>query len=366
LKLLNLEGNPVSKENEYRMFVLAYLNDLTYLDYSMVTKGETAAAREQYQDELLDVEEKENLEAEKVNRELVAAKHTQKLKDANLTVVETIFDDMFAEDAEIIKLKHLPGVIDIINSFQSEVESASDLLLQTGLTRDEQKRHNESEFECALYRLREKFAKESVILVENFERLKKLTLKALLDSHRIESNDLEILQASLANLISSLVDLEMRQVEQCEDIIAEYEARFLEVKLACLEGQQSYFRLIEEHENNFTRDLMHLVNELLDKAVKEELPEDLSDEAHSLLVDRDACTNAITGSHDVHVGRLYRREDEAKHTEEILFKLAITRHRDDEHDRSRSRIIELKTYEDTCCNELKALVSQDIDEDDPE
>mgnify|MGYP001500144707 CR=1 FL=1 len=62
LKLLNVEGNPVSNESEYRMFVLAYLNDLTYLDYSMVTKGETIAAREQYQDELLDVEEKENLE----------------------------------------------------------------------------------------------------------------------------------------------------------------------------------------------------------------------------------------------------------------------------------------------------------------
>mmetsp|Transcript_10707 Transcript_10707/g.37728 ORF Transcript_10707/g.37728 Transcript_10707/m.37728 type:complete len:409 (-) Transcript_10707:559-1785(-) len=41
LQLLNLEGNPVSKEGEYRMYVLAYLHDLTYFDFSMVLKAET-------------------------------------------------------------------------------------------------------------------------------------------------------------------------------------------------------------------------------------------------------------------------------------------------------------------------------------
>ena len=62
LHLLNLEGNPVSRESEYRMYVLAYLIELKYLDYAMVVKSEVVSAREQYQDELLDVEEKEVLE----------------------------------------------------------------------------------------------------------------------------------------------------------------------------------------------------------------------------------------------------------------------------------------------------------------
>ena len=59
LHLLNLEGNPASRESEYRSQVLAYLIDLKYLDYAMVVQSEVVAAREQYQDELLDVEEKE-------------------------------------------------------------------------------------------------------------------------------------------------------------------------------------------------------------------------------------------------------------------------------------------------------------------
>ena len=92
LRLLNLEGNPVSKESSYRMCILAYFSELAYLDYSMVTRAEVVTAREQYQDELLDVEEKENLQEEKNSSELAAIRHTQKLADANLTVVQIIFD----------------------------------------------------------------------------------------------------------------------------------------------------------------------------------------------------------------------------------------------------------------------------------
>mmetsp|Transcript_11351 Transcript_11351/g.39436 ORF Transcript_11351/g.39436 Transcript_11351/m.39436 type:complete len:311 (+) Transcript_11351:55-987(+) len=120
LQLLNLEGNPVSKEGEYRMYVLAYLHDLTYFDFSMVLKAETVAAREQYQDELLDVEEKEALEEEKHSRDLAAKKHTAKLVEANLAVVETVFSDMFAAD-DSAALRALPGFGDPLQSFQSEV-----------------------------------------------------------------------------------------------------------------------------------------------------------------------------------------------------------------------------------------------------
>ena len=36
-------------DGTYRRYVLAYLNNLTYLDYAMVMKSEIVAAREQYQ-----------------------------------------------------------------------------------------------------------------------------------------------------------------------------------------------------------------------------------------------------------------------------------------------------------------------------
>ena len=154
-----------------------------------------------------------------------------------------------------------------------------------------------------------------------------------------------------------------------DEKITNYENKFSEIKISCLEGQQSYFRIVEEHENNYTRDLMQLVNELLEKASKEELPGDIPDEASSLLIDRDTCMNAITGSHDIHVGRLYKFEDEVKNNEEMLCKRTIRNYREDEHTRSRNRIVELKAFEDACLNELMDMVSREVDDDvdgDPE
>merc|ERR1719198_2483516 len=155
----------------------------------------------------------------------------------------------------------------------------------------------------------------------------------------------------------------MRQVEQCEELIGEFETKYFEVKQSCLEGQQAYFRRLEDHETNFIRMLSLLVGELLDKAAKDELPGDLPSEISSLLTDRDSCMNAITGSHDIHVGKLYRREDEAKHNEELLFKGTLRYYREEEHNRSRNRIMELKSFEEGCFSDLKELITQEIDDE---
>lgn len=56
LNLLNLEGNPVCKEAEYKYMLLAYLPNIKYLDYALIHEGEVTTAREQYQDELQEEE----------------------------------------------------------------------------------------------------------------------------------------------------------------------------------------------------------------------------------------------------------------------------------------------------------------------
>lgn len=369
LQLLNLEGNPVSKESEYRMYVLAYLKHLTYLDYSMVMKSEIDAAREQYHTELLDVEDKEAFEEEKIAREQAATKRTAELQAANLAFVETVFNDLFADDAEHAKLKHLPGIQDIFNALQSEVESASDALLHTGLAREAQKKDEINAFEDQLKSMRTHFVDDSIAQIEELERQKKRALRLLAQRPRIEMSDVEPLLKSLEELYVELMDLEMRQIEKFEELMNQFENKLNEVKLACLEGQQGYFRQLEEHENNYTRDLMQLVNELLEKAAKEELGVELDDDAFTLLADRDTCINTVTGSHDIHVGKLFKVEDEAKSKEDNNCKATITHYRDEEHTRNRNRVLEISKFKQSVIAELTELVSREADVDvdgDPE
>ena len=136
--------------------------------------------------------------------------------------------------------------------------------------------------------------------------------------------------------------------------------KYREINAACLEAQQSYFRAVEECENSYLRDLMALVNELLEKAAKEELPEDLPEEASNLLIDRDTCLTAITGSHDIHVGKLYKREEETKFNEIQHCTETIRNYRDEEHTRNRNRIIEIQEFLESNRKQLSDLVTREV------
>ena len=47
LKMVNLTGNPICKETEYKTTVLAYVSNIMYLDYALVSADEFSAAHEQ-------------------------------------------------------------------------------------------------------------------------------------------------------------------------------------------------------------------------------------------------------------------------------------------------------------------------------
>ena len=59
LRLIKLAGNPICNDTEYRPYVISHVKNLKYLDYRMVSEQAVNAAKEHYQDELLEIEENE-------------------------------------------------------------------------------------------------------------------------------------------------------------------------------------------------------------------------------------------------------------------------------------------------------------------
>ena len=112
--------------------------------------------------------------------------------------------------------------------------------------------------------------------------------KDLDEMESLDGEDASVpLREKLDDLYSRLMDLEIQQVQQFEDFLSEFENVFGELRNSCLDIQGTYFRAVEEAEENYFGSVTLLANELLEKAGKVELPEDMSDEAASLLVDRD-------------------------------------------------------------------------------
>ena len=49
MRIVNLAGNPLSSDPEYRSYILSHIRDLTYLDYRRINPADVAAAMEQHQ-----------------------------------------------------------------------------------------------------------------------------------------------------------------------------------------------------------------------------------------------------------------------------------------------------------------------------
>ena len=97
LRLVNLAGNPICQDPEYRPYVLSHLKHLKYLGYRLVDPAAVRAAREQYQDELMEIEENEAKREEEAKVRREAERHAEDMEKANLGGVEALFEDMLAK-----------------------------------------------------------------------------------------------------------------------------------------------------------------------------------------------------------------------------------------------------------------------------
>ena len=186
------------------------------------------------------------------------------------------------------------------------------------------------------------------------------------EQESVDGDDLSSpLRSKLEELYEKLMDLEIQQVQQFEDFLSEFENIFGELRNQCLDIQGTYFRAVEEAEENYFGSVTLLANELLEKAGKDELPEDMSDEAASLLVDRDSLVNCVASSHDIHVSKLFNAEEVTGTKERTKFKDIVETYTTDAQKRNRSRIMELFNFVQESKKEIFAKLNDAVvDEED--
>jgi hypothetical protein len=321
------------------------------------------AAREQYQDELLEIEERESIEEAARAKEAELAATSKQLNEANLNIVETLFQGMFDEDSEIGKLKVIPGVIDLIDGFQDNFNGMSEDFKKCGLEKMEMKNVEYNAYSQALLRMRQDNENKAILLTESYKKIEKKFLLSLSTFEIVTESDVEPLKAAARKLNNDLMDLEIQQVEMFDDITNEFDTNFGELRNASVDSHQTYFRSIEELEDSFSEALTNLVTELLEKASNEVLPPDLSDEAINLLHDRDTVLNHVVGSHDIHVGKLLSKEEEDRSKELEAYNSVIKRERQVEYDRNRHRAMEIQQLLDHSLQIISEYMSEKDAED---
>ncbi|KAG7382897.1 Dynein regulatory complex subunit 3 [Phytophthora pseudosyringae] len=379
LRVLNLSGNPVCSDPEYRPFLLAHLEKLQYLDYALVDENETVQAREQYQDELEELKEVKAIEDAALAREAEQHKYLSMLKDANVIILETLLTDMFKEDTEMSKIEVLPGLRNIIDDYTEKAKAAAEDVKLVLLEKHDNLTKEVDGFKATYEKLQTDAQDASIRAVETHRRIAKQLLKQAAAAHSASTSDadgsgsaagLQLLhdaEDSSDKLHNELMNLESDVVETAQELIAAMESSIEAVGSEARDLATEHFRTIEVLENNFFENVSQLAVSLLERMASDDGEDDdyLTDECRAILNDRDALNNAINGSHDIHIGKLLAQEDAMR--EQSLVKVAeiVKGAKEQEWSRNRARIAEVLHLKEKHLTEINR-VRDDINRVDEE
>jgi hypothetical protein len=157
--------------------------------------------------------------------------------------------------------------------------------------------------------------------------------------------------------------IELRLVDKFDALEDDFDNRLNDLKNIALEMQQMFFRRVEEFEDKFSGDLRGTATDLIDRFTRDELPDSyLDEEATGLVVDKDSCMGVISTSHEMHIGRILKREDEARSSETHRYQETIAGYVNAEKARNRDRVLQIHDFYKASNASLTALLAMDDDE----
>ncbi|EFJ51609.1 hypothetical protein VOLCADRAFT_73327 [Volvox carteri f. nagariensis] len=360
LRLVNLAGNPICKDHDYRSYVLSHIKDLIYLDYRRVNPADVQAAREQHQDEMIELQEREEQQAQEEKLTAEREAHNKLMTQANLEGVETLIDDMVKEDPEWTRLVQVPNLLDPWNDIRDKFNVATDEFKASILDQHNRKK---AEYEEWLNVVRgyldEKDAEARKLIVE-FEKAKKHTARTVVDNPALADNQILSLKVKLMSLKDQLMAIEMETVEILDGLVQEFDRAYSELAETNKGQYNTYFTQVRDLQNSFFNQLTSVAMTVFEKYNQENSDiESLPEDARTLLQDKDSLMNALQASHDAHMQKIDALEDrlisqELRSANDLTSSNATWATR-----RNRDRISEIINYVERNVLELDELAGDD-------
>ncbi|KAI9002253.1 hypothetical protein BC832DRAFT_560967 [Gaertneriomyces semiglobifer] len=370
LRVLNLSGNQICKQQIYRNYVLAHIRGLRYLDYRLVDAESVTAARQQYVDDIIAQEEEDKIVAAKKSEDKRQAELDALYESAHIQNIDTLFSSLFEDpDFRLFATLISPDPFtDLHDEFQTKCEVVINELKNFVLRRVKERQEEEGMFMDCLKSAREKVDGECMERLKAFGGVKKRLLQGIHHTtHQGEVNDLiKRLKDEVTVLSDELVSREMTLVEQFEDILKEFERNYTEISSTITEMGATSFARLRELENEFHERLTEAVVAAVERFIKGDTGEkegregglteaEMDDALRDLINDKDALVNAINSTHDFRLGKFDHQEDilvsgVAKNQE-----LVFQREHEREIARNRERICEIVGFLERCQSEIEGV-----------
>jgi len=347
LRLINFAGNPICQDPEYRSYVLSHIKHLKYLDYRLVQEEAVLQAKEQYQDEMIELEEKEEEEAAVAKSERERRTKEELFDAANMSGVEDLLENMLTKDPEYAKLRYIPnqerpelveGLEVFRDKFAVNVEEFKDEMLKQ-LTR---KTQEQAEWQAVLDGALAAKDAEAHTLITAFDKERKHTFRSLPELEPPEAEQkLRALHQKNDHLYSRLMEFEMQNVDIVADLVGEFDRNYS----AIVDGNRrhigNFFTQTRELEDRYYEGVTASAMGMLEKFAGGEMDEMVSEDSRTILQDKDTLMNAIQAHHDYHTTTIDGQEDKLGTGEKKRLDLLINGLRTWEGKRNRDRVAEI-------------------------
>ncbi|XP_063790922.1 dynein regulatory complex subunit 3 [Pseudophryne corroboree] len=359
LRTLNLAGNPLSADEQYKLFVAAHLGNLVYLDFRLLDETIREIANVKYQYSIEELSQNETLERIKQEKEEQLQRELDKHKAAYVEYLNGpfLFDSMYAEDVDGTRLSTLPGVAELVDSYRTKCTEVCQSIFTYGLSHHEKRIAEVAIFNDCLQEAVTENQDAGARKIQEFESKNSellYELTQITDQQEVDAKSLQYVQ-DVTKLMDDLITLELQLVEQLEDIIKDYERNIAELVSTFLETVQGLIAQIRDLENQHHEKFLEFSINMLERVLKGEMDEEMTDDLRVLFVDKDTIVNAVSASHDIHLLKIDNREDELVTKIKNWATDLVQKVQREELQRNRKRVAEINIYIDHLRDELDNL-----------
>ncbi|XP_077980345.1 dynein regulatory complex subunit 3-like isoform X2 [Glandiceps talaboti] len=360
LQTLNLSGNAFCDDPNYKAYVVAHIPSLVYLDFRLIDSNTRDSANEQYKYSIEELEADERAAERKEEEEKAQEKEFERQKDAYVENLNGphLFESMFADDAEAPKLAALPGVEELLLTFQEKFTDICKQLFEFGLGEHTKRQGEVDEFFECVEDAKTENKEMGTKRIDNFLAYKKklFTDLPLVSDQKVLDARIDEYHKEVNSIWDSLMGFELQLVDQLEETIKEFERNMADMVSTFVENVQALISQCRELENQHHEKLLEIAVITLEKFVKNELDDEIPDDLRVLFVDKDTIQNAVSASHDLHLLKIDNREDDIiTRANGWMASLMEKIHQEEEIKRSRDRVGEINNLIDHLNDEIENL-----------
>ncbi|XP_020560997.1 dynein regulatory complex subunit 3 [Oryzias latipes] len=352
-----MKGNLFSNEDDYQFFIVAFFPNLTVLDNKLILQELKEKASSKYQD---DIEKRNQEESQKQLAEEVLQKQEAELNLHKEAFVEYLdgphlFKSMFDEDTFSSDRRSVPGIEDLLQSFENQMVGLCKQLFDRGLAEREQRERELKSFSSSQDEVETHYKNQAIQVLEDFNRQHKERIKKLeqLTLRNSVSEELSRGYDEINKLSERLMTLEFKLISKLEENIRNVETCISDKVTDFIEIAQETFTECRNLEDDFHHKVQEIIDATLENVAKGSQVENLPHDVKMLFTDKIKVMHALNTNHKLHLLTLNDREQKLL-TSVSSWKIAFFK---DVHDKvtqqNRTRISDIHRYADFLRKQLE-------------